>query len=182
VRNPGEVGCHDPRTIHTVGHSTRALADFLELLRVHRIQVVVDVRRWPTSRRFPHFRKDELQPALSREGIDYVWREELGGFRRASAGSPNTGWRVAAFRAYADFMLTPEFDRILGELQTVASQERMALMCAEATPWRCHRQLLADAFLVRGWNVRHITERGCSAHRLTPFARVEGTRIVYAAP
>lgn len=176
---PG-TGCGGPRTVHTVGHSTRGLEEFLALLRAHAVGVVVDVRRWPTSRRFPHFRKDELERALAADGVRYVWRGDLGGYRRPSPGSPNTGWRVGAFRAYADFMLTAEFDRIVAELEALAARERVALMCAEATPWRCHRQLLADAFLVRGWDVRHITERGCSPHRLTPFARVEGTRIVYA--
>lgn len=177
-RTPGE-GCAEPRTVHTVGHSTRGREQFLALLRAHRIEVVVDVRRWPTSRRFPHFRKEELERALAAEGIRYVWREDLGGYRRPSPLSPNTGWRVGAFRAYADFMLTAEFDATMAGLEDLASRERVALMCAEATPWRCHRQLLADAFLVRGWNVRHISDRTCTPHRLTPFARVEGTRILY---
>lgn len=172
-------GCNAPRTIHTVGHSTRSLPQFLQLLRAHAVAAVVDVRRWPTSRRFPHFRKDELERALAAEGIRYVWRQELGGFRRPSPDSPNAGWRVGAFRAYADFMLTEEFGRVVDELEELARRQRVALMCAEATPWRCHRQLLADAFLVRGWNVRHITDRGCEPHRLTPFAQVQGTRILY---
>ncbi len=172
-------GCNAPRTIHTVGHSTRSLPQFLQLLRAHAVAAVVDVRRWPTSRRFPHFRKDELERALAAEGIRYVWRQELGGFRRPSPDSPNAGWRVGAFRAYADFMLTEEFGRVVDELEELAGRQRVALMCAEATPWRCHRQLLADAFLVRGWNVRHITDRGCEPHRLTPFAQVQGTRILY---
>jgi uncharacterized protein (DUF488 family) len=175
------AACGAPRTVHTVGHSTRSLQEFLALLRAHQVQVVVDVRRWPTSRRFPHFRREHLEAALAREGIRYVWREDLGGYRRPAPHSPNTGWRAGAFRAYADFMLTPEFQRALGELEALASSRRLALLCAEAIPWRCHRQLLADAFLVRGWNVRHITDRGCQSHRLTPFARVDGTRILYPA-
>lgn len=177
----GKPGCAGPRTLHTVGHSTRGLAEFLGLLRAHDIGAVVDVRRWPTSRRFPHFQKRALREALEEEGIRYLWREELGGFRRPSPESPNTGWRVGAFRAYADFMLTAEFQRALEQLEALASGARVSLLCAEASPWRCHRQLLADAFVVRGWQVRHITDRGCEPHRLTPFARVEGTRILYVA-
>lgn len=174
--------CGGGRTVHTVGHSTRSLEAFLALLGAHGIEVLVDVRRWPTSRRFPHFRRDELERHLAASRVRYVWRQDLGGYRKPGPESPNTGWRVGAFRAYADFMLTPEFERIVSELEALASTGRMVLMCAEATPWRCHRQLLADAFLVRGWEVRHITDRGCTPHRLTPFARVQGTRIVYARP
>ncbi len=173
--------CSAPRTVHTVGHSTRSLQEFLALLRAHQVHVVVDVRRWPSSRRFPHFRRDPLEAALAQEGIRYVWREDLGGYRRPAPQSPNTGWRAGAFRAYADFMLTAEFHRAMEELEQLAASRRMAILCAESTPWRCHRQLLADALLVRGWNVRHIMDRGCQPHRLTPFARVDGTRILYPA-
>lgn len=171
--------CPASHVVHTVGHSTRGWHEFLALLRAHSVEVVVDVRRWPTSRRSPHFCKDHLETALAAEGIRSVWRENLGGYRTPSPGSPNTGWRVGAFRAYADFMLTPEFHHIVAELEAMASNARLALLCAEASPWRCHRQLLADAFLVRGWNVRHIVDRGCTAHRLTPFAQVQGLRILY---
>ncbi len=108
--------------------------------------------------------------------------EELGGYRKPRPDSPNTGWRVGAFRAYADFMLTPEFERILAELETHLAASSATLMCAEAVPWQCHRQLLADAFTVRGWNVRHILDRSVEPHRLTPFARAEGTRVLYPAP
>ncbi|MCS7173452.1 MAG: DUF488 domain-containing protein [Armatimonadetes bacterium] len=175
------AGCELPRTVHTIGHSTRPLEGFLDLLEAHRIEILVDVRRWPTSRRFPYFRREALSEALRNRGIGYVWRGDLGGYRTPQPGSPNTGWRVGAFRAYADFMLTEVFAHILRELEALAAMHRMVLMCAEASPWRCHRQLLSDAFLVRGWNVRHITDRGCAPHRLPRFARVEGTRILYPA-
>ncbi|HEX6768775.1 MAG TPA: DUF488 domain-containing protein, partial [Candidatus Binatia bacterium] len=105
------------------------------------------------------------------KGIGYNWRQDLGGFRKTSPDSPNTAWRVATFRAYADFMLTDDFVRIIGEVEGPARSSRIALMCAEAVPWRCHRQLLADAFLVRGWSVRHILDDGCHEHKLPPFAR-----------
>jgi uncharacterized protein (DUF488 family) len=152
---------------------------FLNLLAAHRVELVVDVRRWPSSRRFPHFNREALAAALAGEGIGYLWREDLGGYRRPSPDSPNTAWRTGAFRAYADFMLTPAFDQIMEELQGLAEAKRMALMCAEAVPWRCHRQLLADAFTVRGWTVRHILDDRCEEHRLTPFARPDGARILY---
>jgi uncharacterized protein (DUF488 family) len=140
---------------------------------------VLDVRRWPASRRLPHFNRAALEDSLKGSGIDYVWRGDLGGFRKPAGDSPNTAWRVGAFRAYADFMLTPEFERIMGEVQPLAAERRIALMCAEAVPWRCHRQVLSDAFLVRGWTVRHIMDRGCQEHKLPPFARPEGTQIYY---
>jgi len=153
----------------------------MELLKAHRIELVVDVRRWPTSTRFPHFGRERLTASLATEKIDYLWREDLGGYRKPSPDSLNIGWRVGAFRAYADFMLTDEFDRIMEELQCRAEALRLALMCAEAVPWRCHRQLLADAFLIRGWSVRHILEGDCQMHTLTRFARPEGRVILYPA-
>lgn len=165
--------------MHTVGHSTREAPAFLALLAAHAIDCVVDVRRWPASRRYPHFAREPLCAALRASGIGYVWRQDLGGFRTPAPDSPNTGWRVGTFRAYADFMLNPAFDAAMAELEQLAASERIALMCAEAVPWRCHRQLLADAFTVRSWAVRHIVDDGCAEHRLTPFAQVSGTRIVY---
>jgi uncharacterized protein (DUF488 family) len=173
------VSCEGPRAVHTVGHSTRTIETFLGLLSGHRIEVLVDVRRWPSSRRFPQFGRETLVTSLASQGIDYLWRGDLGGYRTPSPESPNNAWRVGAFRAYADFMLTPEFDRIMEELQTLAGERRAAVMCAEALPLRCHRQLLADAFLVRGWSVRHILDDRCVAHRLPAFARPEGSRILY---
>jgi uncharacterized protein (DUF488 family) len=171
--------CDATRIVHTVGHSTRSIEALIELLHAHSIELVVDVRRWPASRRYPHFNRDSLAAALKENGIDYLWRGDLGGFRKPAPDSPNTGWRVAAFRAYADFMLTDEFERIIKEMETIAAQQRIALMCAEAVPWRCHRQLLADAFVMLGWCVRHIMDDGCHEHALPEFARVDGTKIYY---
>lgn len=167
--------------VHTIGHSTRAIEVFLGLLKVHRVEVLVDVRRWPTSRRVPHFGREPLAAALAGEGIEYVWRGDLGGYRKPAPDSLNTAWKTGAFRAYADFMLTPAFDRIMAELLLLADTRRLAVMCAEAVPWRCHRQLLADAFLVRGRPVRHILDDRCEAHHLPPFARPDGTRLFYPA-
>ena len=173
-----EEGCRDLRVVHTIGHSTRAIDTFCELLAVHAIRRV-DVRRWPATRRHPQFGGDLLSRSLPSRGIEYTWRGELGGFRSPRSDSPNTGWRTPAFRAYADFMLTAEFAAAIALLETVAAVERIALMCAEAVPWRCHRQLLADALTVRDWRVRHIMDDGCRVHTLTPFARPHGVRLHY---
>jgi len=172
--------CDGTRTIHTIGHSTRSIAIFVELLKSHRITLLIDVRRWPRSRRHPHFNREALSSALAEKSIAYLWRQDLGGFRKPAVDSPNSGWQVASFRAYADFMLTPDFATILSEIEPITAEQPSALMCAEAVPWQCHRQLLADAFLVRGWQVRHILNDRCYEHKLTPFARPENTRIIYS--
>ncbi len=176
------MNCDGTRIIHTIGHSTRTIETLLALLQTHAIEVLVDVRRWPASKRHPHFNREPLAASLKQDGIDYLWHGDLGGFRKPVHDSPNMAWRVGAFRAYADFMLTAEFEGILKEVETLAVSKRAALMCAEAVPWRCHRQLLADAFLVRGWNVRHIMDDGCREHKLPDFARVDGMRIIYPGP
>lgn len=173
------MSCEDHRTIHTIGHSTRSIDVFVELLNAHRIKSLADVRRWPASRRHPHFHREALSTSLQAAGVNYVWRGDLGGFRKPKPDSSNTGWRVGAFRAYADFMLTSEFSAIMEQMETLADEQHTAIMCAEAVPWSCHRQLLADAFLIRSWNVRHIMDRGCHEHKLPPFARPDGVKIYY---
>jgi uncharacterized protein (DUF488 family) len=173
------MSCASSESIHTVGHSTRTTERLLGLLQDHDIGLIIDVRRWPASRRHPHFHREALAKSLEQAGLDYVWRGDLGGFRKPRPDSANTGWKVGAFRAYADFMLTDEFQQIVAEVLRYADIKRAALMCAEALPWRCHRQLIADACLVRGWEVRHIMDDGCHAHALPPFARPEGVRIYY---
>ncbi len=175
-----KMTCDSRRTVHTIGHSTRSIENFIELLRAHRIELLVDVRRWPMSRRHPHFNREALSMSLEQNGIGYNWRQDLGGFRKAEPNSPNTAWRVATFRAYADFMLTENFAKIMQAIDPIAIKQRIALMCAEAVPWRCHRQLLADAFLVREWRVQHVRDDGCHEHKLPPFALADGTRIVYS--
>ena len=173
------MDCKSPRTVHTIGHSTRTIEVFVNLLKIHDIQLVIDVRRWPASRRMPHFNRAALTESLSASGIDYLWRGDLGGFRKPAPDSVNTAWRIATFRAYADFMLTPEFERIMSEVEPIAMERRAALMCAEAVPWQCHRQLLADAFVIRDWSVRHIMDNGCHEHSLPPFAHPQGSKIYY---
>ena len=164
----------------TIGHSTRPLAEFVELLRAHGIDTLVDVRTVPRSRRHPHFTKDALAASLPEAAIAYVHMPGLGGLRKAQPGSPNTGWRTDAFRGYADYMQTEEFARHLDALTALAKNVRLSVMCAEAEPWRCHRNLLADALVVRDVEVRHIVGRGAVArHALTPWALRNGVRLTY---
>lgn len=166
--------------IHTVGHSTRSLDELVEILRAFDIDTLVDIRTIPRSRHNPQFEREALASALRSRGIGYVHVPELGGLRHARKDSLNTAWRNASFRGYADHMQTPEFERGLAELRALATAGRVALMCAEAVPWRCHRSLVADALTARGVHVEHITSATRSApHRMTPFAVVEGTRVTY---
>jgi uncharacterized protein (DUF488 family) len=170
----------EERTIFTVGHSTRTLDEFVELLRAHGVRAVADVRLIPKSRRLPHFNDDVLAVSLPAVGIAYHPFKSLGGRRRPRPDSVNLGWRNESFRGYADFMQTPAFAAALAELMALASQTPTTTMCAEAVPWRCHRSMISDALIVRGWTVRDITSPTKAAvHQLTPFAKVERTRITY---
>ena len=164
----------------TVGHSTRSLDELVDLLKKNAIELLVDVRTVPGSRRLPHFAKAVLQEEVRRRGVAYLHLPELGGLRKPTGSDENAGWRNASFRAYADYMQTPAFEGALKHLLDLAVARRTAVMCAEAVPWRCHRSLIADALTVRGAQVRHIIGAGPpAAHSLTPFARVAGTRITY---
>ena len=166
----------------TIGHSTRTLEEFIRLLQAHAVTRVVDVRTVPRSRHNPQFNRDTLPPSLKTAGIAYTHMAELGGLRHTTLDSPNTGWRNASFRGYADYMQTPEFGKALDELIQLAKRDRIAVMCAEAVPWRCHRSLIADALLVRRIQVEDImTPTRHQVHVLTPFAKVRGTTITYTA-
>lgn len=166
--------------IFTIGHSTRSLETFLALLNENEIRRLADVRRFPGSRRHPHFARDSLSVSLESSRIHYRHFEALGGRRSGSKTSPHTAWRVAGFRAYADYMDSEAFGRALSRLMSWARQLPTALMCAEAVSFRCHRQLLADALLIRGFEVVHIEGEGRTRpHTLTRFARVLGERVVY---
>lgn len=168
--------------IFTVGHSTHPLDRFLRLLNAHGITGLADVRRFPGSRRHPHFTRESLAGSLDASGIEYRHFAGLGGRRTASRESANAGWTHPSFRAYADHMATDEFGAALAELLSFARVRRVAVMCAEAQPWRCHRQLIADALVARQIEVRHIfSESRVSAHELTPFARVDDSGIRYPA-
>jgi uncharacterized protein (DUF488 family) len=167
-------------SIWTVGHSNHAFEEFLGILEAHRIERVIDVRRFPASRKWPHFNSKSLAELLPAAGIDYVGLPELGGRRKTKADSPHTAWRVEAFRGYADFMDTPEFASGLGRIMELTKERRSALLCAEVLPWRCHRSLIADALLARGWEVFEIlSEKESRPHKLPEFARLEGTRVIY---
>src|SRR5579875_689560 len=166
----------------TLGHSTRTLQEFLELLQEHGITWLVDVRTVPRSRTNPQFNRDTLPASLRAARVEWQHAPDLGGLRRPSPDSPNTGWRNASFRGYADHMATAEFQRAVDRLIELGRSENVALMCAEAVPWRCHRSLIADALLARGFEVTEIISRGKSRpHKMTPFARVHNGQVSYPA-
>ncbi|MFY9826759.1 MAG: DUF488 domain-containing protein [Thermoanaerobaculia bacterium] len=168
--------------IFTAGHSTRPVEELLALLAEHGVTALVDVRRFPASRRHPQFSRDALAASLAGAGILYVHEPDLGGRRAARPGSPHTAWRVAAFRGYADYMETPEFQAALDRLARRAQEETVAILCAEAVPWRCHRRLISDALVARGTSVLHILgPHRADPHELHPDARVlAGGRLLYA--
>jgi uncharacterized protein (DUF488 family) len=171
-----------PHEVLTIGHSTQSLETFIELLQVHAVKRLVDVRTVPRSRRNPQFNKEVLPAALRAAQIEYTHLPGLGGLRHARRDSPNFGWRNPSFRGFADYMQTEEFESALEELMEMAGRDRIALMCAEAVPWRCHRSLIADALFVRGVKVKHIMSRKtCPEHALTPWAMVSGKKIMYPA-
>jgi uncharacterized protein (DUF488 family) len=166
--------------VFTIGHSTRTWKAFLELLRVHGIKRVVDVRSIPRSRHNPQFNRETLSMKLRSARIGYVHLRKLGGLRHARRDSPNMGWRNASFRGFADYMQTLDFDAGLGRFIKLAKQKKTALMCAEAVPWRCHRSLIADALVVRGIRAKDIISgKRSHIHLLTSFGRVQGKCITY---
>jgi len=168
------------RVIFTIGHSTRPKEEFIGLLQAHGVEQLIDIRTVPRSRRNPQFNREALPEPLAAAGIGYLHMPSLGGLRHARPDSPNTAWQNASFRGYADYMQTPEFTAAIEELIQLGSDKQTAIMCAEAVPWRCHRSLVGDALMARGIPVEDImsaTRR--QAHKLTPFARVEGTRVWY---
>ena len=173
----------DPATIWTIGHSTRTLEEFLGLLVEYRIEAIADVRRFPGSRRHPHFASDALAATLPAHGLAYQWIPRLGGRRKVQPGSPNTAWRNASFQGYADYTATAEFAEGLAELLKLAASRRTALMCAEAVWWRCHRSIIADVLKLRGIEVIHIIDAThTTVHPYTSPARIENGRLNYAAP
>jgi uncharacterized protein (DUF488 family) len=172
----------DPGSLFTVGHSTRSFAALIELLQREGVRHLIDVRAFPASRRYPHFAKESLKSSLPAASIRYTHFPELGGRRKGRPDSRNVQWRNAGFRAYADYMETPEFESALDSLLVHAAESTCAIMCAEAVPWRCHRTLIADAVEARGVQVFHILDAGTSRHTLTSFAAVVDSRVRYDAP
>jgi uncharacterized protein (DUF488 family) len=170
------------RIVQTIGHSTRTLDEFIALLKAHAVTLVVDVRTIPRSRHNTQFNEDSLPDSLKKAGIGYTHMPGLGGLRHAKRDSLNAGWRNASFRGYADYMQTPEFEKQIEELIQLAKEHRIALMCAEAVPWRCHRSLIGDALTVRGIRTEDIMNlKQRRLHTLTPFAHVRGSTVTYPA-
>ncbi len=168
------------QTIYTIGHSTRPIEEFIALLQANGVTQLADIRTVPRSRHNPQYNRDTLPASLAAAGIEYVYLQDLGGLRHAAKVSPNMGWRNASFRGYADYMQTPDFATALDQLIALASDKPTAIMCAEAVPWRCHRSLVADALLVRGIPVEEIiSPTSVRHHKLTPFAKVDGSNITY---
>jgi len=166
--------------VFTLGHSTLPIERFIALLRTYGVERLTDIRTLPRSRHNPQFNDSTLERSLAAEQIEYVHMAGLGGLRHPRKDSRNTGWRNVGFRGYADYMQTAAFSSALETLVTLSRQKRVAIMCAEAVPWRCHRSLVADALSVRGVPVIEIlSETNYREHKLTPFAQVDGTHITY---
>ena len=167
--------------IYTIGHSTRTLEELVALLREHAVSRLADIRRFPGSRRHPHFSRDSLEQTLPKAGIAYAHFEELGGRRRPLKNSPNGAWDSEQFRGYADHMGTAAFQSAVDRL--LDSDAATCVMCAEAVPWRCHRNLLSDELVRRGIEVIHILGRGSAEpHALNKMAHLERDRVVYPPP
>jgi len=170
-------------TIWTIGHSTRAQGDFLHVLSAQGLDAIADVRRFPGSKRHPHFAREALEEWLPASGIEYVWLPQLGGRRRPRKDSPNDGWRNEAFRGYADHIESAEFGEGLQWLEALASRRRAAMMCSELLWWRCHRSLVSDVLKARGWTVLHVVDSAPpKEHPWTAPARIVGGRLDYSAP
>ena len=177
-----ENGYMEKPLIRTVRHSTRPVDALIEILEAHGIQRLIDVRTIPKSRYNPQYNREALERSLRDAGIGYEHMRALGGLRHPRKDSPNMGWRNESFRGYADYMQTTEFESVLNTLGEAAAYESIAIMCAEAVPWRCHRSLISDALTARGYRVEHIMSASKSnPHTMTSFASVEGTSVVYPA-
>lgn len=170
-------------TLWTLGHSTRPIDEFIGLLRAYQISLLIDVRTIPRSRYNPQFNTDTLAQSLHNAGLQYRHLPELGGLRKPKGDSANDGWRNASFRGYADYMQTEEFHQAIEALMALGRREKTTVMCAEAVPWRCHRSLIADALMIRGWDIWHImSSEKATPHSLTSFAQVQMERLTYPKP
>ena len=168
-------------TIYTIGHSTRTIEEFLELLFSFNIKILADIRRLPGSRKYPQFHQDALKKSLEENGIHYVYIEDLGGRRPAKKDSKNTTWRNKSFQSYADYMETESFANGAAELAKYALEKPTAMMCSEAVWWRCHRSMVSDYFKAKGWEVLHIMALGkVQEHPYTAPARVVGDQVFYS--
>jgi uncharacterized protein (DUF488 family) len=169
-------------TIYTIGHSTRSIDEFIELLRKYGVTQLVDIRSVPGSRHNPQYSQETFKKSLESRGVTYTYMKKLGGWRRGPSDEENAGWRNKSFRSYADYMQTDDFAEGINELIDSSKNAPTAIMCAEAVPWRCHRSLVGDALVVRGIEVRDImSEKNNPVHTLTSFAKMDGTDITYPA-
>ncbi|MBK5214276.1 MAG: DUF488 domain-containing protein [Flavobacteriaceae bacterium] len=169
------------KTIWTIGHSTRTLEELVQMLDSFNIELLMDVRHYPGSRKFPHFNKENLMVSLPENGIEYRHMVELGGRRKVDPNSKNDAWRLASFRGYADYMDTQEFKDALVKLEKIAAEKRTAIMCAEAVWWSCHRSMISDALKVKGWTVMHIMgENTATEHPYTAAANVVDGELDYS--
>jgi len=167
-------------TVFTIGHSTRTLEEFTQLLKTYGVSVLVDVRTVPRSKHNPQFNKETLPASLKPSSVKYIHMPEIGGLRRPKRDSVNLAWKNMGFRGYADYMQTKEFTDNLLKIMALARENCLAIMCAEALPWRCHRSLISDALVVRHVKVQHIiSSTSCLSHELNETAKVEGTKITY---
>ena len=170
------------KIIYTIGHSTRTLEEFIALLQTFSIEMLVDVRSYPGSRRYPHFNKENLSKELPAKDILYLHIPGLGGRRKASPQSKNTAWKNDAFRGYADYMETDEFKKGMDELEKTGTRYRTAFMCSEAVWWRCHRSMIADYLKVKGWKVLHIlNNKKAEEHPYTAAAKIVDGNLSYSA-
>lgn len=168
------------KCIYTIGHSTHPIEEFIQILKTYGVEQVVDVRTIPKSRANPQFNENEIRASLQKESIGYIRLEALGGLRHTTALSINTAWKNKSFRGFADYMQTEAFQNGIDALNTLAKDKQTTIMCAEAVPWRCHRSLIGDALLIRGFKVDDIfSEKSSRPHQLTPWARVDGLQITY---
>lgn len=168
------------KTIYTIGHSTHSIQEFLDMLKAFKVELLVDVRSLPGSRKFPQFIKENLDSTLNENDIEYYHLATLGGRRKSHKNSKNIAWHHPAFRSYADYMETNDFNKGLEELEILASKKCTVIMCSEALWWRCHRSMIADAIKFRNWSVQHIINKHTTEeHPYTQPARIENNQLVY---
>lgn len=174
------LGTKQPVRIFTIGHSTQSISDFIQVLQNQKLKLVVDVRTIPKSRHNPQFGNVRLAKSLGKKEIRYIHLPGLGGLRHTSSDSINKAWRNSSFRGYADYMQTKEFENALRRLISLSKRKRLAMMCAEAVPWRCHRSLISDALMARGIPVTDIfSKTNAKPHRMTSFAKVKKGKVTY---
>lgn len=178
--NPIKMSKSEQNTLYTIGHSTRAIDSFIELLLQNNIAILVDVRRFPGSRKFPHFNKERLAQSLKEASIEYLHYENLGGRRKPQENSNNLAWRNKSFQGYADYMETVDFKKAIEKLTVVAQKNTTAIMCSEAVWWRCHRALISDYLKVRGWKILHIMSKSSvQEHPYTTAAKIIENKLTY---